>query len=474
LPEPDQLILNKHMRKDNSGNFRVNKAKIFHIIMIYRALIIVGLFAIILVSCHDEQSPESSFDLIQTRILNTSCAISGCHSSTDDNTFVQHQLVLAAGQSYKNLIDIPPTNPDAKADLLLRVKSGDAENSFFLHKLHGSHSHDGDYGSPMPLGLPLLSEGQVEFVRQWIDAGAPSGGVVADATLLDDVTPQAENFEPLEAPDAGKGIQLTISPFKVAPNFEREFFLYKKLNNTEPIYVNRIEIKMRQNSHHFILYDFTDMPEYFRPAANIIRDIRAADGTLIFSNLLAMEYHVFVAGTQTPYSDYKLPDGVAIQFPANQSLDMNSHYVNKSDKEIEGEVNVNLYTVPASEVQKVAKTLNLANQNLNIPAGQRVTISKQFTFANKMTIHTLTSHTHARGEKFVIKILGGIRNGEIVYTSTDWHHPLMANYNPPIVLQAGEGLVSEITYNNTTTSAIKFGLTSNDEMGIIFGYYTEN
>ncbi len=41
----------------------------------------------------------------------------------------------------------------------------------------------------------------------------------------------------------------------------------------------------------------------------------------------------------------------------------------------------------------------------------------------------------------------------------------------PLVLQPGEGLTSEVTYNNTTASQISFGLTSEDEMDIIFGYY---
>jgi hypothetical protein len=62
----------------------------------------------------------------------------------------------------------------------------------------------------------------------------------------------------------------------------------------------------------------------------------------------------------------------------------------------------------------------------------------------------------------------------VIYTSTDWHHPQVINYSTPIVLNAGEGLTSEITYNNVKDVAIKFGLTSEDEMGIIFGYYIDN
>ncbi len=65
----------------------------------------------------------------------------------------------------------------------------------------------------------------------------------------------------------------------------------------------------------------------------------------------------------------------------------------------------------------------------------------------------------------------GARNGEIVYTNTDWEHPLVKSFSTPIVLQTGEGLTSEVTYNNTTSKTVVFGLTSEDEMNIIFGYY---
>lgn len=74
-------------------------------------------------------------------------------------------------------------------------------------------------------------------------------------------------------------------------------------------------------------------------------------------------------------------------------------------------------------------------------------------------------------KKFVIKIFGGPRNGEIIYTNTDWEHPLVKSYTTPIVLQPGEGLTSEVTYYNTSSVAVGFGLTSQDEMNIIFGYY---
>jgi hypothetical protein len=425
-------------------------------------------------SCADEDNGESSFGLMEQKIFKTSCTLSGCHNSEQDATFLQHGLLLSEGVAYGNLVNVEPKNTEAMDDGLLRVRPHDAHTSLLYVKL-STASHHTSYGNPMPLGLPLLTVGQAEFIRQWIEAGAPERGSVADPALLDDTTPQEENFQPLQAPAPGEGLQIVVGKFPVAPNFERELFVYKNVGNTDEVFVNRIEIKMRQNSHHFILYDLDpSIPSYYVPETDAIRDLRNADGSLNYGTTITMGYHLFIVGTQTPYLNYEFPPGVAIALPAGMSVDCNSHYVNKSSAEIDGEINVNLYTVPSSSVTKVAQSINFPNYNLNLAARQKTTVTKNFLFDKSVSVLSLTSHTHQLGEKFVIKIKGGSRDGEVVYTNLDWHHPPLVNLSPPIQLNAGQGLTSEITYNNTTDAAVEFGLTSKDEMGIIFGYYTEN
>ncbi len=426
-------------------------------------------------SCNDAglQEDNGTFGLIQSNIVDTSCAISGCHLSKSDPTFLQHGLVLEKSVAYENLVNKVPKNQNARTNGMLLVKPFASDLSLLFHKIHSNSDahHGSDYGLPMPLGLDLLSQGQVEFIRRWIEAGAPrEGTVVDDISLLDDNTLQPENFEPLMPP--ASGIQINLEKFEVASNFEREFFVYKKLGNAEDIYVNRVEIKMRQNSHHFLMYDFNDEITT-KPALDVVRDIRNPNGSMNYQNMFPMLYHVYVAGAQTPYMDYQFPEGVALKFPAGAALDFNSHYVNKQDTPIEGEVNVNLHTMPVASVKKIAKTLNLGNTNFSLPPKQKTTVSKTYTVDVKTDVFALTSHTHQLGEKFIIKIAGGSRNGEIVYTNTDWHHPSIVNFSNPIVLIPGEGLTSEITYNNTKSTTVYFGLTSEDEMGIIFGYYYE-
>ncbi len=413
----------------------------------------------------------ASFAQIQSTILTPSCATANCHVGTAPQS--QLDLSEANGGSYDRLVGAAPVNPNALNDGLKRVMAGKPDSSLLFHKLvfpPGHHAHD--YGNPMPTGTAGLSVGQLEFVRQWIAAGAPRTGVVADATLLGNrVSQTTPPFVPLAVPAAGTGLQLKVDQFDVNANFERELFTFRKLGNAADMYVSRIETSMRPFSHHFVLYTFNNSAVAAGIPANTVRDIRNADGSMNILTMLAMGYHVFLAGSMQPQSDYVFPAGTALKLPANAAIDLNVHYANKTPGKVLGEAYVNLYTVPAAQVVHPLSTLNLANLNINLPAGQRTTVTKDFTFGAQTTIIALTSHMHARGEKFQIRIVGGPRDGELVYENLDWEHPQMKTYTTPIVLAAGQGLRSIVTYNNTTSRTITFGLMSEDEMDIIFGYY---
>ena len=438
--------------------------------------------ALLITSCQktaDEATPDTtktSFALIQDKILTPSCATAGCHASETDASFRQHSLVLTAGVAFKNLVGVDPKNTESMADGHKRVKPFVALQSLLYHKLNtNSVHHNGkNYGNPMPLGNEALSVGQIEFVRRWIDGGALATGNLIDPALLDDKTPStapASAFVAPTAPAAGQGFQLKVDPFDIITNFERELFVRRPVGNPSDIYVNRFTVNMRPGSHHFIAYDFDN--KTIAPPMNQVRDLRNADGTMNLLTALQMSNHTYLMGSPNASYEYKFPEGAALLIPANASFDLNVHYVNKSQVITKGEAYINIYTTPQASVTKVVKTINMSNTSLSIPAGTRRTFTKSFTVSKPSLVLTLTSHMHKTGEKFVIKIKGGTRDGETIYTTTDWEHPDVINFTKPVQLDKGEGLTSEITYNNTTTKAIQFGLTSADEMGIIFGYYYE-
>jgi hypothetical protein len=427
----------------------------------------------------DSQNPTvSSFSLMQDKIITPTCATSGCHASTSDKSFVQHGLVLEKSVAYENLFGVTPVNLLSKADGHLRVKAFKSLESLFYHKLTWDATHHGgkQYGLPMPLGSTALTVGQIEFVRRWIEAGAPKTGEVADAKLLDDKTPSVastENFIPMNSPktEGVDGFQMKVDKFEIAPNFERELFVRRNVGNTTDIYVNRIKLQSRQNSHHMVLYDFRNKTGL--PALDQIRDLRNPDNGLNIITALQASNHIFLGGGTQANQEYVFPEGTALLLPANYSMDLNPHYFNKTNNVLYGENVVNLYTTDKAKVKYVVKTIDFNNTTLNILPNTKTVITKDFTFSTNVKIVSLTSHTHKFGEKYVIKINGGARNGEVVYENLDWEHPAVINFATPIALKKGEGLTSVVTYNNTSSQKLAFGLTSDDEMNIIFGYYYE-
>ena len=69
--------------------------------------------------------------------------------------------------------------------------------------------HSRDYGQLMPMGTTKgLTAGQLEYVRRWIEAGAPRAGHVVDTAVLADARLQSSSFTPLAAPTAA-GLQLS-------------------------------------------------------------------------------------------------------------------------------------------------------------------------------------------------------------------------------------------------------------------------
>ncbi len=435
---------------------------------------VVCSFSFLITACKKSKSTDAAvkdtWTIINEEILTPSCATSGCHASTSDATYAQHNLVLSANVAYDNLINIAAKNANANTDGLVRVKPNDYVKSLLYYKVDCAAGYGTtNYGAKMPLGSGSLSAGKIEFIKQWISKGAPKTGSVVDESILKNETVCVQPFVPLDPPTPAEGFQLKIDQFSVLSNTEREVFIRRNTPNTSTVYVNKYIMRGRPNSHHFVMYGFQNATSL--PATDVLRDLYNADGTINVTTYLSMQNHVFLGGGTDVNAIYTFPAGVALKLPAAMPIDLNAHYFNRQITSLTGENFINFYTVPQASVIKEAKTINFANYAFSIPANTRKTITTNFTFPTATTVIMLTSHYHKMGEKFQIKIYGGTRNGEIVYENADWEHPLTLNLASPIQLNAGEGLTSVVTYNNTTTHTISFGLTSEDEMNIIFGYY---
>jgi hypothetical protein len=176
---------------------------------------------------------------------------------------------------------------------LLRVKSGDPENSFLMRKLRALGP-----GDSMPQGTPPLSEAIIDMIGDWIARGAhttdeecppvtpPTG---ASAALSEDVNVRVGRHaghvqtvcddnpipgdyvwkpeDPLEPPPADEGIQIYVPKKDIAPGTEWETCYAVKPDwgtiaqtvgyppNSLPAIKEQI-YRMHQGSHHLLVYAY--------------------------------------------------------------------------------------------------------------------------------------------------------------------------------------------------------------------------
>jgi len=450
----------------------------------WRAGLGVLLAGAVLNACSGEKPTESGPDpagtkwsTIQQQILTPNCT-GACHSP--GTAFArQSDLVLTGDVAYDQLVGRAPHNRAAADDgLLLAGTRGlpSLYTSFLWEKINApdqAHFYDEhpQYGGQMPLGAPSLTNGELALIREWILAGAPREGTVADEALLQDKTRyQPPEFRVPERPRFG--VQFHLGPFEVAPHYEREFYFFQPLDTPGDLLVDRVEVSMRPGSHHFIIYTFDPaIPASARPPEETYRDLRDGQGRYIQKNLVALEWSRFMAGTQWPYMNYAFPPGVALRVPHIGGLDLNSHYVNRGADPLPGEVYINLHFARPEEVVHTAELLDLDTRDFALPPHQVTTVERSFAFGETRHIFQLFSHAHEHMTEFRVTAVHLDRSEEVVYFARDWQHPPILELDPPLTLVAGEGLRVAVTYDNDTNRTLRFGLLSEAEMMILFGYY---
>ena len=439
-----------------------------------------------------QTAPEesSAYHAIQENIFDKSCASSACHAAPA-NSF---GLNLTYELSYENLVGRAPNNPAAAAAGMKLVDPGNPENSFLLTKLIGPTSLE--QGQRMPFGGGVLHPGKIDAIRTWIEAGAPQAGKIAGIGDLGVLRDPDEKFEPPAPPPPGEGYQLRLPPFKIEPGTEREIYYATQITDengapiTEDIFLNRVEIFYPAGSHHFILYRFTE-----EGLANGVRERGITPGIAVnpedqFRELDTEDPQVlgnfgvdrlFVVGTQTDDTLFAFPEGVGLRLPGDTIYDLNSHYINLlGDETLIGETYVNIYTIPEEEVRYEAVEIFVSNRAINVPPGT-TRVAKMSWYvedelerrghdpSTALNVFLLTSHMHRHGELF--EVFQG-STGDLLHRSIAYDDAPISLYDPVVRLDVGDTIKFQCIHDNyDTDKPLQFGLTSEDEMCIIFGYY---
>ncbi|MDA1192471.1 MAG: hypothetical protein O3A46_12410 [Candidatus Poribacteria bacterium] len=408
------------------------------------------------------QVVNSTFDMIQDTVFSISCMSASCHSDATK----AGGLSLAKDKAYDSLIGADAFNEKGAGLGWKRVVPGQPMKSFLMSKLL---SPAPGMGELMPLGTKGLLPAQIKAVREWIAAGAPRDGIVKAAPNLYNLSlPKQAEIEPLEPPT--RGVQLHLEPFEIQPGSEREVFFAMPQELKETIYVNEINIRMKEGSHHFILYRIAKG----EPPLSVFRDLNPHD-----PQEFKMVDREYLIGSQTSSYHVKFPEGVALRLEKGSRFDMNSHYLNLSGGTLyadefcapdayTGEVYVNLHTIPESDVKRLLHPIFNSNEKIDVPHGETRATTKTWKPGANARVLMLTSHMHRHGIKFEAERLGG----QPLYETQKWYDPDTVWFDPPLNVAPGDGIRHTATHrNHDRPETLRFGYTSQDEMAILLGYY---
>ena len=399
-------------------------------------------------------------------------------------------LIASSATVYTNLVNVNPNNPAALAKGDKRIKPGDPHRSYLLRKCQNGLDQDNGLltgeGNAMPTSpaTPLTNK-EIELIRQWIYAGAPQTGLVVDTAVVNQYyngygIASVAPAHPLPT-DPGS-FQVHVGKVFLDVNSEVEYFLKHNLNLPDTVEVNRIELFLSTQSHHYIIYKFLPGAAASFTDALRIQNPSTGAGSSDGSNNM-------VSAFQASRNDL-LPPTTAYQWVTSTVLDLNHHFFNSNpDSVLATDIYFNVYTQPKGTAANIMYSDIITNTSIFIPnTSSNVTFtSADFNAgaSNMWNIWLLSSHTHKYGVDFDIflrnpggstgtQIYEGFYNSDYTFNQGyyDWEHPPVELFDPLLTIDPRNGLIQKATFNNNGPSSVFFGLTTDDEMMLYFIQYT--
>lgn len=172
----------------------------------------------------DKCNVDSTMAVVQQILDTRGCTASTCHGA--DPEAAAAGLDLRAENFYDNVVNVAATT----GELPLVFPAEEERSVLYLKMAAKTLGTDlaelGISGSPMPSSSDMVTEEELEVVRQWIRGGAPRVGVVKDAPdilgCLEALEPSPNKIPPLPPPAADEGVQFHSAGWKLSAESEDE------------------------------------------------------------------------------------------------------------------------------------------------------------------------------------------------------------------------------------------------------------
>lgn len=442
----------------------------------------ITFLALAVVTCTLSQA--QTFKMVYN-LFQANCTV-GCHNSS----FKEGNLDLSASSAkvYSALVNVNPVNPAAVKHGDKLIVPGDPHHSFLLRKCNRNLDTDNNLksgeGGVMPDNKPALKDQDIELIRQWILYGAQQNDNLVDTSLINKYYAGKALPEVTPPPPAAGAVRVHLGKIFLAPNAEAEYFIKHHITFPDTVEVNRLNLQMASQSHHFIIYKFLPGAQSGFSEGLRLQDPQSGANSSNGNNTM-------VNAWQTPL-DVQLPAGTAYLWEKGTVLDLNYHIHNDNPDSVLGaEVYFDVFTQPKTKPVQIMYSELITNTDIAIPNDKTDhTFTKAFfdkTDTSTWNIWLLSSHTHKYGKDFDIFLRNpdGTAGTQIFEGWFDtkykfnqgyysWEHPPVEIFQSMLPVKVKDGLIQKAVFNNDGPNPVSFGLTTKDEMMLFFVQYTIN
>jgi hypothetical protein len=282
-----------------------------------------------------------------------------------------------------------------------------------------------------------------------------------------DDTLESEPYDGLlEPPAAGKGVQFGMTT-KIESGTEAEMCRFVQAPK-EGLFIQRDEVRITPGNHHFLLFetDYSEIPTQHDDGTPV-----DTSGVFDCSAGPAAGWSIkkIVAGSQNAQggSFLRFPEHVALSVHPGAVLMLNAHLINTTDHTLEPEAAINLFTVPASEVEQEGDALFLYDAFIGVRAHEGARAQVRCPVNADITLVNFQSHMHRRGVGHQASVGGE----QPFYENTHWENVPVADFGEGKKIAKGSVIDFHCDYQNNEDHDIFQGPRSTDEMCIAIGAY---
>jgi hypothetical protein len=193
-------------------------------------------------------------------------------------------------------------------------------------------------------------------------------------------------------------------------------------------------------------------------------------------DMLTVTFLGAVGGEGTAGPVVSLPEGMVFQMPQGQALMANTHYINTTNAPVEGHTVLDVKFAPPDPSLIIAGSFAMNYSGMQIPPGQEMSVDVQCTLDRTVSLVMYSNHMHRWGRRVFTEVKRTDGTTEMLSKNDTWtadgaFNPPFIHWgkDAPFVLNSGDTLHEQCTWQNTTNATIQFPT----EMCVGVGYSLE-